>query len=190
MSLDEFCTDRLFGKENTFSCPLGLDSIEILADFTASLGNPQSIQGLGSQMPALISIDKGKGGMSKCKTFPSSIELREAAWCREEVESRTSGLYLLLALLPNLLCDFEQVLFYFIFLPFLLFCAAGRAHLHSHGALGMCRDCLRDHDQMPQLPTWRIHMRQAMLGWSCTPEGTRGVVMPFESTNRKMHCTS
>jgi len=100
MCLDEFCSDRLVGKEVTFSCPLGLDSIEMLADFTASLGNHQSIQGSGSQMPALISIDKGKGGMSKCKTFPSSIELREAAWCREEVESRTSGLYLLLALLP------------------------------------------------------------------------------------------
>lgn len=101
MCLNEFCTDRLLGKDITFSCPLGLDSIEMLADFTASLGNHRSIQGLGSQMPALISIDKGKGGMSKCETFPSSIELREAAWCREEVESRTSGLYLLLALLPT-----------------------------------------------------------------------------------------
>lgn len=72
MCLKEFCTDRLLGKEITFCCPLGLDSIEILADFTASLGNHWSIQDLGSQMPALISIDKGKGGMSKCKTFPSS----------------------------------------------------------------------------------------------------------------------
>lgn len=111
MCLDEFCTDSLVGKEITFSCPLGLDSIEMLADFTASLGNHRSIQGLGSQMPALISIDKGKGGMSKCKTFPSSIELREAAWCGEEVESRTSGLYLLLALLPTCFVTLSKSVF-------------------------------------------------------------------------------
>lgn len=113
MCLDEFCTDRPVGKEIAFSCPLGLDSIEMLADFTASLGNHRSIQGLGSQMPALISIDKGKGGMSKCKTFPSSIELREAAWCREEVESRTSGLYLLLALLPTCFVTLSKSFFCF-----------------------------------------------------------------------------
>lgn len=141
--IDEFCTDRLVGKEITFSCPLGLDSIEMLAGFTASLGNQRSIQGLGSQMPALISIDKGKGGMSKCKTFPSSIELREAAWCREEVESRTSGLYLLLALLPTCFVTLSKSGF---LLCYLAFCKAGRARLLSHGALGRCREFLGDHD--------------------------------------------
>lgn len=47
--------------------------------FITSLGNHQSIQDLGSQMPAFISIDKGRGGMSKCKTFPFNIELREGS---------------------------------------------------------------------------------------------------------------
>lgn len=159
MGLNEFCTDRLAGKEIPFSCPLGLDSIEILADFAASLGNGWSIQGLGSQMPALISIDKGKGGMSKCKTFPSSIELREAAWCRAEVESKTSGLYLLLALLPTCFVTLSKS---FFLLCYLTFREAGRAPLLSHGALGQCRGFLGGHDQMLQLPSQHVHMCQAM----------------------------
>lgn len=190
MSVDEFCTDRLVGKENTFSCPLGLDSIEMLADFTASLGNHRSIQGLGSQMPALISIDKGEGGMSKCKTFPSSIELREAAWCREEVESRTSGLYLLLALLPNLLCDFEQVFFFFFFVSFSTFLCSRE----SSPAFTWCSGCV-------QGLSWRLwpdataaHLAYSYapgnVGVIDAPEGARGVAVPFESTKRKHSLSS
>lgn len=115
MCSDEFCTDRPFGKEITFSCPLGLDSIEMLADFTASLGNLWSIQGLGSQMPDLISIDKGERGMSKCKIFHSSTELGEAAQYREEEESRTSGLHLLLALLPTCFVTLSKYVLGFFF---------------------------------------------------------------------------
>lgn len=121
----------------------------MLANFTASLGNHQSIQDLGSQMPALISIDKGRGGMSKCKTFPFKIELREAAWCREEVESRTSGLCLLLALLPACFLTWFKLLF---LLCYLTFCEAGRARPLSHSALGRCRDFLGDRDL-----SWHIH---------------------------------
>lgn len=129
----------------------------MLANFTASLGNHQSIQDLGSQMPALISIDKGRGGMSKCKTFPFSIELREAAWCREEVESRTSGLCLLLALLPACFLTFFKLLF---LLCYLTFCEAGRARPLSHSPLGRCRGFLGDHDL-----SWHIHthIRQCCL---------------------------
>lgn len=45
----------------------------------------------------------------------------------------------------NLLCDFEQVIFFS--LCYLIFCKVGRAHLVSHGALGRWRDFLGDHDQ-------------------------------------------
>lgn len=161
----------------------------MLADFTASLGNHWSIQGLGSQMPALISIDKGKGGMSKCKTFPSSVELREAAWCREEVESRTSGLYLLLAPPPTCFATLSKS--FFTWLPYFL---RGR---ESSPAFTWCSGQVQGLSWWPWPKAAAAKLAHSYVPGNAvwvmaTPEGARGVAMPLESPQRKMlikqHC--
>lgn len=46
----------------------------------------------------------------------------------------------------KMLCDFEQVIFFFFF-TLLSLCKVGRSHLVSHGPLGRWRGFLGDHDQ-------------------------------------------
>lgn len=129
MCLGKFCTDRQVGREISFRCPSGLDSIEMLADFITSFGNHQSIQNLGSQMPAFISIDKGRGGMSKCKTFPFNIELREGSIVQGGGRIQDIWVVFIAGFAANLLCDFVQVT---LLLCYLTFCEAGTAgHLHE-----------------------------------------------------------
>lgn len=75
-------------------------------------------------MLAFISIDKGRGGMSKCKTFPFNIELRECSVVQGGGRIQDIWAVFIAGFAANLLCDFVQVTF---LLCYLTFCEAGSA---------------------------------------------------------------